>query len=184
MLKASQLDKDIKKVLAVMFYADEAEEADEVDGVDEIDEVDEIENKNIVNVGDYMGLDLHQHLDVQQNLELSSSNTEMAGSRIENSLGNLLDKAYQSNEIVKTIIKAKQKDLQKLPADLTKQGIKLAMGDLTLQGSGRSTRLYVKGKMLVPNDENLKLFLLQQHHNPAIQGHPGYKAMLWKLLEN
>ena len=60
------------------------------------------------------------------------------------------------------------------------------MGDLILKDTGRggSTRLYVKGKMYIPDDEKLRLFLLQQHHDPPIQGHPGYKAMLWKLLEN
>ena len=60
------------------------------------------------------------------------------------------------------------------------------MGDFTLEDTSRggSTRLYVKCKMYLPNDEKLRLFLLQQHHDPPIQGHPGYKAMLWKLLEN
>ena len=60
------------------------------------------------------------------------------------------------------------------------------MGDLTLKDNGRggSTRLYVKGKMYVPGDEKLRLFLLQQHHDPPIQSHPEYKAMLWRLLEN
>ena len=60
------------------------------------------------------------------------------------------------------------------------------MGDLTLEGDNRvgSTRLYVKGKIYVPNEEKLCLFLLQQHHDPAIQGYPGHKAMLQKLLKN
>ena len=38
--------------------------------------------------------------------------------------------------------------------------------------------------MYVPNDKNLQLFLLQQHHNPLTQGHPGFKAMHRKLQEN
>ena len=83
-----------------------------------------------------------------------------------------------------SIIDAKCQGLRRLPAKITKQGINLAMEDLPLRGSGRSTRLYMKNKMYVPNDENLKIFLLQQHHNPPTQGHPGYKAMLQKLLEN
>ena len=188
LLKADQLDDDIKKALAVIFCANEVDEVDGVDEdeVDEVDEVDEIENKDIVDVRDYMGLDLHQHLNVQQNLELSSSSTKMAGSRIKNSLENLLDKTYQDNETVNSIIAAKRAGLQKLPADLAKQSIKLAIRDLTLRSDNRvgSTRLYVKGKMYVPNEEKLRLFLLQQHHNPAIQGHLGHKAMLRKLLEN
>ena len=69
--------------------------------------------------------------------------------------------------------------------DLTKQGVKLAIGDLTLNSDpGGSTRLYVKSKIYVPDDEKLRLFLLQQHHDLPNQGHPGYKSMLRKLLEN
>ena len=67
LLKADQLDDNVKKALAVISCANE------VDEVDQVDEVDEIENENIVDVRDYMGLDLHQHLDVQQNLELRFS---------------------------------------------------------------------------------------------------------------
>ena len=181
LLKADQLDDNVKKALAVIFCANEVDEADEVD------EDDEVGNKDIVDVRDYMGLDLHQHSNSQQNSEQSSSSTEMAGSRIENlliknSLEDLLDKAYQKDKVLNSIIAAKRAGLQKLPAKINKQGIKLAMGDLTLKGSGRSTRLYVKGRMYAP--ESLRLFLLQQHHDSPIQGHLGYKAMLWKLLEN
>ena len=182
-LKASQLEDDIKKALAVMFYTDEL--ADEVDVDSEVDVDDEVEkDKNIVDVRNYINQNLHQHSELEQILEQSSSSTKMAGSKIKNSLEDLLDKSYQKDEIVNSIIAAKQSGLRKLPADLTKQGIKLAMGDLTLAGSGRSTRLYVRGKMYVPNEEKLRLFLLQQHHDPPTQGHPRYKAMLRKLMEN
>ena len=186
LLKADQLDDDIKKALAVIFCANEIDEVDEVDEVDEDDVVSEVEkDENIVDARDYMGLDLHQHSEVQQNSEQGSSSTEMARSRIGNSLEDLLHKAYQANGVLNSIIAAKRAGFRKLPADLTtKQGIKLAVGDLTIEGDRSSTRLYVKGKMYVPNDQNLKLFLLQQHHEPAMQGHPGYKAMLQKLLEN
>ena len=136
-LKTSQLDKNIKKVLAVMFYADEVDEADEVDGVDKVDEVDGVENKNIVDVRDYMGLDLHQHSNLQQNSEINSFSSEMAGSRIKNLLENLLDKAYQNDKVLNSIIAAKQTSLQKLPVELTRQSIKLAMEDLTLEDISR-----------------------------------------------
>ena len=176
-LKASQLDDDIKKALAVMFYTDKV--ADEVDVDSEVDVDDEVEkDKNIVDVRNYINQNLHQHSELEQILEQSSSSTKMAGSKIKNSLEDLLDKSYQKDEIVNSIIAAKQSGLWKLPADLAKQGIKLAMGDLTFAGSGRSTRLYVRGKMYVPNEEKLQLFLLQQHHNPPTQGHPEYKAIL------
>ena len=104
----------------------------------------------------------------------------MAGSKIKFFLENLLDKTNQNNKILNSIIAGKQASLQKLAAELIKQGIKLAMRDLTLKdiGQGDSTRLYVKDKMYVPNDKKIRLFLLQQHHNPLIQGHSEYKAML------
>ena len=86
----------------------------------------------------------------------------MARSRIKKSLENLLNEAYQDN-IVNNIIDAKRQSLRKLPADFIKQGIKLAIGDLTLNdsGCGGSIRLYVKSKMYIPDNENLQLFLLQ-----------------------
>ena len=120
-LKASQFDENIKKALAVMFYANETNEADEVDGVDEVDdvnrvnevdEIDEVENKKIVDVKDYMGLDLHQHSNLEQNLEISFSSTKN-GSKFnsENLLNELLSKAYQNNKIVNSIVAAKKASL-------------------------------------------------------------------------
>ena len=190
LLKASQLDDDIKKALAVMFYADKVDVESEVDVENEVDmeskvdvdvdskvdvDVDSEDEKdeNIVDMSDYMGLELHQYSNPQHNSEQGSSSTK-------NSLDDLLEHAYRVDKVVNSIITAKQAGLQKLPADLVKKGIKLAMGDLTLGDSGyeSSTRLYVKSRMYAPDDENLRLFLLQQHHDPPTQGHPGYKAML------
>ena len=65
LLKADQLDDDVRKTLAVIFCANEVDEVDEVDEIDEVDEVDEVEDEDIVDVRDYIGLDLLQHLDVQ-----------------------------------------------------------------------------------------------------------------------
>ena len=190
LLKADQLDDDVKKALAVIFSANSTEANEinvdsEVDVDSKVDMDSEVEkNENIVDVRDYINQNLHQHSELQQISEQGSSSTKMAGSRIENLLEDLLDKAYQDDKAVNSIITAKQEGLWKLPASLTNQGIKLAMGDLTLQSSGRNTRLYMKNRMYVPDNEELRLFLLQQHHDPPIQGHSGYKTMLRKLLEN
>ena len=192
MLKASQLNDDIKKALAIMFYANEVDVESKVDvdrnvDVDEVDMDSKVEkNEDIVDVRNYINKNLHQHSEWEQNSEQGFSSTKMAGSRIEYSLENLLDKTYQNNEVPNSIIAAKQAGFWKLPAEITKQGIKLDMGDFTLKnsGGGGSVRLYIKGRIYVPNDESLKLFLLQQHHEPPTQGHPDYKTMLWKMLEN
>ena len=181
-LKADQLDDNVKKALAVVFCANKVNEIDELDNIDEVDEDgvgSEVEkDKNVVDAKDYIGLELNQHSNLQHNLEQGSSSTKMAGSKIKNSLENLLDKAYQADKVLNSIIAAKQAGLRKLLAKITKQGIKLAIRNLTLKDSRRSTKLYVRDKMYVPNSKNLKLFLLQQHHNLATHGHPEYKAML------
>ena len=158
LLKAENLDDNVRKALAVMFYADKIVVDSKVDADSEVD-VDsdsEVEkNENIVDVRDYINQNLHQHSELEQILEQRSSSTKMAESRINISLEDLLDKAYQNDKIVNSIIDAKQQGLPKLPANLTKQGIKLAMEDLELKGSGSSTRLYVKRKMYAPSDKNL-----------------------------
>ena len=38
--------------------------------------------------------------------------------------------------------------------------------------------------MYVPENQELQLFLLEQHRNPASQGHPDYKAIFQKLEKN
>ena len=109
LLKADQLDDDVKRALSVIFCAnstdrdeinaianelDRVYEVDGVDKVDEVDEVDEVENKDIVDVRDYIDPEDHQHSNSQQNSEQGSSSTEMAGSRIKNSLEGLLNESY------------------------------------------------------------------------------------------
>ena len=60
LLKTDQLDDDIKKALAVIFCVNKVDEIDAVNE-DEVDKVDKVENDNILEVKDYMGLDLYQH---------------------------------------------------------------------------------------------------------------------------
>ena len=92
----------------------------------------------------------------------------------------LLTKAYRGDEIIQEIMKAKSENLRKLPNKILTNGLKLAMGDLDI----RNERLFYKTRLFVPNSDKLKLHLLRSHHDPPIQGHPGYKSMYAKLLEN
>ena len=80
---------------------------------------------------------------------------------MQKSLENLLQNAYQQDKVMNSIIAAKKQGFQKLSAELTKQNIKLAMGDLVVERNGATKRLYVKSKIYIPNDKNLQLFLLQ-----------------------
>ena len=99
LLKSDQLDNNVKRALVVIFCANK------------VDEVDEVENENIVDVRDYTGLDLCQHTSEEQNSELSSSSTKMAGSRIKNLLKKFLDIAYQNNKVLNSIIATKRAGL-------------------------------------------------------------------------
>ena len=75
-----------------------------------------------------------------------------------------------------SLIAAKQHGQQKLSIELTKQGIKLSMKDLSIS-KNEPKRLYVKRRIYMPENKKLQLFLLQQYYNPANQSHLGYKAM-------
>ena len=80
--------------------------------------------------------------------------------------------AYNKDELTKAIMAAKADGLRKLPPEVLKE-VKLSMGDLEI----KSERLYVKGRLYIPDDKELQLHVLRQHHDPPEQGHPGYKAM-------
>ena len=80
---------------------------------------------------------------------------------------------WQDNNIVKDFIDAKACGLRKLPTALIKKDIVLSIGDLKIENK----RLYVKNRMYLPENKVLQLHLLQQHHNPLIHEHPGYKTM-------
>ena len=117
LLKADQLDDDVKKALAVIFSANSTEANEinvdsEVDVDSKVDMDSEVEkNENIVDVRDYINQNLHQHSKLQQILKQGSSSTKIAGSRIKNSLEEFLDIAYQNNEVLNSIIAAKRAGL-------------------------------------------------------------------------
>ena len=94
-------------------------------------------------------------------------------------LEGLFDKVYKDNKVVKKIIDAKAHGLQKIPIAPTKKDIILSMRDLKI----KNKQLYVKNRMYISENKLLQLFLLQQHHNPSIHGHTGYKTMYQKIQE-
>lgn len=97
-----------------------------------------------------------------------------------NSLEELLETTYQKNDIVQKIMKAKSENLKKLPEKILREGFKLALRDLKI----REGRLFYRKRFFVPHCNKLKLHLLRNHHDPPIHGHPEYKGMYVKLLEN
>ena len=78
----------------------------------------------------------------------------------ENSLEKLFENVYKNNKLVQAIIDAKVKEMRKLPCKILKQ-VKLFMRNLEI----KNNRLYVQGKIYVPDDKNLWLYLLWQQYN-------------------
>ena len=136
----SQIDQQVKKNLKVAFNAniatsnaiDNAINAinDRINAIDNvIDELAEVDvDEDIVNIQDYVkNHKTFQLLSKNFNAsEQSSSNVEI-NSKIQNSLNNVLQIAHQKDEIVNSLIAAKQCGQSKLPIELTKQSIKLSV---------------------------------------------------------
>ena len=171
LLKADQLNDNVRKVLAVVFSANIVA-ANAIDNAinainDEINIIEDLVNvEDIVDVQDYMKKDGGSPISI--NLQHNSNSTSeqsfssaKTGFKIQKLLENLLQKAYKNDKVVNSIIAAKEQGLPKLSAKSAKQGIKLALRDLTVAIIGNSKRLYVKNRMYVPNDKDLQLFLLQ-----------------------
>ena len=164
LLQEHQLDDDVKKALSVIFCAntrtnDTDEEAEEPQDIEDDEEAQsQILNENPVK-------------------ELGDDSEEDPSAK---PLEELIEEVYEKDEVVQDIIAAKTRELRKLPSHLIKKGIKLAMGDLKV----KDERLYVKDRLYVPDHEPLQLCLLQKHHEPPLQGHPGYKSMYQSLMEN
>ena len=164
LLQEHQLDDDVRKALAVVFCANTADDDDDDDNNQN--------NQSEFIEEDTTGLE-------EPNAEPTSVIDETESS-VTKTLEELIEEAYEKDETVQDIVAAKRKELRKLPLNLIKRGIKLAMGDLKLENE----KLYVKGRLYVPDYEPLQLHLLKKHHEPPLQGHPGYKSMYQIMGEN
>ena len=169
----------MKKALAVTFCVntaiDKAIDKGMDKSVDETVKANE-KNKKIIDVEEFSNKfsDNSFSTSLQQIILKPSRDGEDEIDKMRKSLKELFKKAYKDDEMVKEIMDAKARSLQKLPKALIKKDIVLSMGDLKI----KSKRLYVKNRMYVPENEPLQLFLLlQQHHNPPIHGHPRYKTL-------
>ena len=130
------------------------------------------ENKEIINVEEFFDKfsDHPFSTPLQQIISASIRDGKGEIDHTGKLLEELLNKMYKDNKVVKEIIDAKPRGLQKLPKALTKNDIVLLMGDLKIE----SKRFYVKNRMYVLENEPLQLFLLQQYHDPSIHSHSGY----------
>lgn len=96
------------------------------------------------------------------------------------SLEELLNEAYDRDEVVQDIIVAKERGLRKLPQHILNRSFRLSMGDLSV----RNRRLWVGNRLYVPEYHPLRLRLMDMNHRSRLAGHPGRKGMYRMLLRN
>ena len=86
--------------------------------------------------------------------------------------------AYEKDKVVQDIITAKENNLRRLPKHILSKGIKLSMSDLEVKDG----RLWVSGRIYVPEDIELRHTILGLYHKPTASGHPGPRRMHSNLI--
>ena len=112
-------------------------------------------DKNIIDAKDYLDNNIARDNNLATNWENTNIKLQNHEKNVEDSVEELFKNTYKNNKLVQAIIDAKIKSMRKLPCKILKQ-VKLSMGDLEVKNS----RLYVWGKIFVPDDKNLQLYLL------------------------
>lgn len=109
-----------------------------------------------------------------------NSNDDSDAKTPDESLKNLLAKAYREDAMIQEAMRAKSENPRKLPDKILSNGLRLTMNDLEV----RHERLYYKTRLFIPNSAKLKLRLLTDPHNLPMQEQPGYRDMYVKMLKN
>ena len=79
---------------------------------------------------------------------------------------------------MQVIMTTKVDDLQKLPSKILKK-VKLSMEDFRIDRD----KLYIKRRLYILENNELKVCVLRQHHNSPEQGYPGHKTM-FRSIQN
>ena len=166
LLKENQLDDEVKQDLKLYVTTRSMANRERVEDNITTDSSDQIRDEEV------------EDLTVEE--FTINSNDDSDAEKPDELLENLLAEAYQEDAMIQEVMKAKLENLKKLPDKILSNGLRLATGDLEV----RHERLYYKTRLFIPNFDKLKLRLLSDHHNPPMQGHPGYRGMYAKMLEN
>lgn len=87
----------------------------------------------------------------------------------ERSMDDLIDSAYRNNGLTQIMITAlRDERVHGWPPPIKKQ-LRIAYADCQLVGQ----RIYYRGKLFVPDEDELKTQILYRNHNSAVAGHPG-----------
>ena len=163
LLQSHQVDEDIRKALAVIWFQTDAN-----DGEDSSSETNS---------------DIGQTTEDEDPVQNSQSATpgpaditSVSGARRqpdvaeqpERTLEELIAEAYEQDQVVQDIMVAKERGERKLPRHILARGIKLSMGNLTVQDH----RLWIGTRLYVPENEALRLRIMELHHKERMAGHP------------
>lgn len=84
-------------------------------------------------------------------------------------MDDLIDSAYRNNGLTQIMITAlRDERIHGWPPPIKKQ-LRIAYADCQLVGQ----RIYYRGKLFVPDEDELKTQILYRNHNSAVAGHPG-----------
>lgn len=77
--------------------------------------------------------------------------------------------AYPDDEVLQRIMEAKRTGLRRIPVDLTREGVRLELGDCEISDE----LFWVKDRLYVPDDEPLQAALIKHIHESPPGGHAG-----------
>ena len=157
------MDEELKKWLSLQTL--ESEDEDIAGDEDIAEDEDTAEDEDIAE-----DEDVSEDENISETLKQSEDNLH--------DLDAAFTAAYEKDEVVQDIITAKEMNLRRLPKHLQSKGIRLSMSDLEV----RDGRLWVSGRIYVPDDVELRHAILEIHHKPTASGHPGPKRMHFNLL--
>lgn len=111
-------------------------------------------------------------------LAIISTDEEEVGIDIEK----LIATAYEKDEIARNIMKALERGDRQLSPMIAKNlnAYRVSLADCKTEGG----RLFMKGKLWVPDDSHLHLNIILQHHDLPAAGHPGREKTYEMLQRN
>ena len=181
LLQSHQLDEDIRKALAVIWFR-----TDTNSGEDSLSETSSDIGQDIRAIETIEDEDPVQNSQSATPVPADITPVSKApgqpdvAAQPERTLEELIAEAYEQDQVVQDIMVAKERGERKLPRHILARGVKLSMGNLTV----KDHRLWIGTRLYVPENEALRLRIMELYHKERMAGHPGPKAMYRNLMRN
>lgn len=115
---------------------------------------------------------------LQTAVQLATMNAEEEENGID--VEKLITAAYEADDITRDIMEALKRGDRQLPPVAAKalNAYRISLADCKTEGG----RLYLKGKLWIPDDAYLRLTMILQHHDLPAAGHPG-REKTYEMLQ-